>query len=765
MIANQKFSRWVLFGWLTAASIAAYGADPAAPVQASSEVKVRGPEALESHPAVKPAPGPGSNDAKVATLLGKILETSHYSQQKLDDAMSARFLDRYIETLDNQRIHFTDSDLAEFEIYRTRLDDLIRRGDVRPAHMIFGRFLERLQQRVDYVNELLKNETFDFTGDDRFVIDRRQAPRPADLSQAKSLWRDRLRYEYLQERLLNKKSDDIAPFLNKRYARLIRTLKEYDSDDILQIYLSALTHVYDPHTDYFGKSELDTFSINMKLSLFGIGAQLISEDGYCKIRELVAGGPAAQSKQLKPQDRIIAVAQGDKEPVDVVDMKLTKVVEMIRGPKGTEVRLTIIPADAADPSVHTVVTLIRDEIKLEDQEAKAKIIDVPDPSGTGRERLGVIDLPSFYADFDTLFKRGTPEHKSTTTDVAKLLKKLVQEKVDGIVLDLRRNGGGSLEEAINLTGLFIRQGPVVQVRDSKGDTEVDEDKDPTILYDGPLVVLTSRFSASASEILAAALQDYGRAVIVGDSSTHGKGTVQSLLKLEPIMRSTGMEIAGMGGEPGALKITIRKFYRPKGGSTQLKGVIPDLILPSLNNYAELGEAYLDNPLPWDSVQPVRFQPVNRVQNHLSELRRRSAQRVDTDQDFVYLREDIEQYKKALADKSVSLNEEKRRQEKVEAEARRKKRETEITARKPLDQTVYELPLKQAVLPGLPAPVVKTNEVATATKDKDRDGDEDATEHLATPHIPPVDYTMEEAKRILLDLVSLSTARVSIAGKQ
>jgi carboxyl-terminal processing protease len=556
----------------------------------------------------------GPNEASIARVTATILERGHYLKQPFNAEISAKFLDRYFDALDNLHIYFLQSDLKEFDIYRHSLDKLtLKDGNTAPGRVIFLRFLERLQQQFDYVSELLKTEKFEFETDDRFVINRRTLPRPKDLAEARKLWRERLRYEYLQEKLNKEKPEEIVKIILRRYTRILRALKDYDNDDVLQVYLTALAHVYDPHSDYLGKSELDTFSINMKLSLFGIGAVLRSEDGYCKIQTLVAEGPADRSKKLKPNDKIIAVGQGEKAPVDVVDMKLNKVVEMIRGPKGTEVRLTVIPADAPDTSERKTVTLIRDEIKLEDQEAKAKVIEFP--AGTNQfMRLGVIDLPSFYAAFELEGRANSGERKSTTTDVAKLLHKLQQEHVAGVVLDLRRNGGGSLEEAINLTGLFIKKGPVVQIKDSDGRVSVDEDPDPEIVYDGPLIVLTSRFSASASEILAGALQDYGRALIVGDTSTHGKGTVQSLIQLQPYMRQFGL---GITNDPGAVKITIRKFYRASGSSTQLKGVVPDIILPSLNNALEVGESSLDNPLPWDTITSATYDKMNRVSPYIA----------------------------------------------------------------------------------------------------------------------------------------------------
>ncbi len=706
-----------------------------------------------------------ADDNIVAQLTAEMLMKQHYLGLPLNDAIAGKFLDRYVETLDNLHLHFLQTDLQEFEKYRTLLDDLtIKRGDATPGRVMFKRFLERLEERVAYVEELLATETFTFTGEDRYNLNRKEAPRPKDLAEAKQLWRQHLRYEILQEKLAKEPPDEIAKKISRRYARLLRTFKDLDGQDVFEIYLSALTHVYDPHSDYMSKSSLDNFNVSMALSLFGIGALLQSEDGYCKIKELKPG-PALRSNKLKENDRIIAVAQGDHEPVDVVDMKLSKVVELIRGPKGTEVRLTVIPADAADPSMRKVVSLIRDEIKLEDQEAKARIIDFPTESGRS-VRLGVIDLPSFYSDFEDRDRRKGGERKSTTTDVKKLLRKLVQEKVGGVILNLRQNGGGSLEEAINLTGLFIKEGPVVQVRDPNYKISVDDDPDPSVLYDGPLIVLTSRFSASASEILAGALQDYGRALIVGDSSTHGKGTVQSLIRLDPFIRP----YARSTNSGGAVKLTIRKFYRASGSSTQLKGVTPDIVLPSVNNYAEVGESSLENPLAWDTIKSASFDKLSLIQPILPELKSRSDKRLLDDKDFEYVREDIEQYKKALADRTVSLNEVKRLKERDEIETRRKTRQADLKARKDPEEKVYEITLKLADQPGLPDPVRKTNVVAKVTLDGDphkkaepksgaSDDDEEADEDVG---VQTVDVPLKESKRILVDLIELWQSNAAVA---
>lgn len=715
-----------------------------------------------TRPNLKPAPA----DARIAYVTARLLEGSHYARASFDDDVSSKFLDRYLASLDPQRLHFLQSDLDEFEPYRNRLDDLILRlGDTRPAYEIFNRFYERLEQRAAYIEELLRGKPFTFDTDDRVVLDRRQLPPPRDLAAAKQLWRDRLRYEYLQEKLNKEKPEDIVKTLTRRYHRNLRFFADWDQADVMQVFLTSLAHVYDPHSDYMDKRQMDNFAMGMNLSLEGIGAELTSPDGYCTIRKLHPG-PAARSQQIKEGDRIVGVAQADGPFVDVVDMNLNKVVQFIRGPKGTEVRLSIIPADAPDPSVRKTVRLIRDKISLEEQAAKAKVLELPGPDGE-LLRIGVLDLPTFYSTMDLTGTEDRSDFKSSAADVARLLRKLKEEKVQGLVLDLRRNGGGSLEDAIRITGFFIKQGPVVQVRDGDGRVSVKEDRDPRVLYDGPLVVLTSRFSASASEIVAAALQDYGRAIVVGDAATHGKGTVQAPSLLRAFMRPS----AAVTNDPGLLKYTVSKFYRANGESTQLKGVEPDILLPSvLSHSPDIGESALENPLPWDTIESARFDRVNHVEPYKTELLKRSEARVAACTDFGYVLEDIEHFKKMQADKSISLNEQQRLQEKEEAAARQKAREKERLARTLPDITVYELTLKNVDQPGLPPPVAKTNTLAQADAppplaatvdtgeiaaanlsdldDPEADDESDATK------APPPDFALEESQRILVDYLGL-----------
>ncbi len=744
---------------------------------------------------------PGSADGRIAFVAARMLEKLHYNHQAFRDAISSEFLDRYMESLDPQHLHFTQQDEEEFERYRNLLDNLTITNsgvaDTRPAYQIYNRFMKRLEQRVAFAESYLKTNAFSFDADERILINRKEKPFPADLSEAETLWAERVRFEYLQERLgkieAKKKAEkkpataqaekkeaktepeEIIDTLTHRYQRNLRMFRDWDSDDVLQLYVNTLAHVYDPHSDYYGKAQLEQFAIGMNLSLFGIGAELRFEDGYCTISRLLPGGPAIKSKKIKEKDRIVSVAQSNAPPVDIVEMNLTKAVQLIRGPKGTEVRLTVIPANA-DSSAREEIVLIRDEIPLEDQAAKAKVIDLPAVGGGDPVRVGVIDLPSFYAPFDTSSSNKRSEMKSTTADVSKLLTKLKQEKVQGLILDLRRNGGGSLDEAVRLTGIFIKQGPVVQVKDHAGVIQEESDKDPAVLYDGPLVVLTSRFSASASEIVAGALQDYGRAIVVGDASTHGKGTVQSVNPIKPYMQFGDVVLTN---DPGALKLTIKKFYRASGSSTQLKGVVPDIVLPSvLNEGKDFGEAALENPLPWDTMPSAKFEPLNNVAPYLADLKQRSDKRVGEDKDFAYVREDVALYKKNQEEKTISLNEQQRLKEKSEADARQKAREDERLARKETTEKIYEVTLKNVDLPGLPPPVAKTNAVTKAAGSLPAAGGTNESASVGSgTGVPmssadgeeevkpaPTDTNLIEAQHILVDYLQLLAKRANLAGK-
>jgi len=696
---------------------------------------------------------PGPDDASVAEVTAQLFSQSHYLKHPLDAEISGKFLDEYLDSLDPRHFYFVSTDLKEFDIWRPTLAKMLRAGDTGPANVIFTRLLKRVDEHVAYATGLLKTEKFQFDTPETIALDRKKAPFPKDANEQEAQWREYLRYEYLQEKLSKKKPEEIVSTLTRRYNRLAKSYHDYASGDVFEIYLNALAHAYDPHSDYMGKSAMESFNIQMRLSLFGIGALLQSDDGYCKIIELTPGGPAIKSGKLKVGDKIIAVAQGNREPVDVVDMKIDKIVEIIRGQKNTEVRLTIIPADAPDTSVHKIVTLTRDEIKLSDSEAKGKVIDMPTADGKTL-RLGMIDLPSFYA---SEAANGV-KAKSTTADVAKLIKKLKAENVQGIVLDLRRNPGGSLQEVIRLTGLFVKPGPVVQVKDSAGTIQVDDSHENGVLYTGPLVVLTSRMSASASEILAGALQDYGRALIVGDSATFGKGSVQTVLPLGDLMSSNGIPLKG---DPGALKLTIQKFYRASGASTQLRGVPSDIVLPSLTDYIDVGEKSLDNAMPWDTVPTSSFEKVNIVQPYLAELKKRSDARIATDPDFNYLKAEIVRFRKLMAEKTYSLNEKQRLAEKTEAEARMKKRKAELLARPASKEKDYLITLANADTPGLPAPIdpkAEAKKSARATED-------DPVAAAENEGLPVIDTTLTESEHILADWISLLSNSKQASSKR
>jgi carboxyl-terminal processing protease len=671
---------------------------------------------------------PGPNDMHIAYMTARLMEDVHYSHQPLDEAMSEKFFDDYLAALDPRRVNFLQSDIDEFAHFRTNLDGYTLghhgRTDLTPAYVIFKRFEQRLIEHTAYADQLLKNDRFKFNTDGKIQIDRRHAAYPQDLDQARQLWRQQVRYEFLQDKLSREISptnhDTILPLsrsaeaeitdhLIKHYDWNLHAITNWDGENVLSAYLNALTHAYDPHSDYLNPESAQTFSISMSLSLFGIGATLGEDDGYCTIQSLVPGGPAEKSKQLKPKDRIVAVAQSNQPPVNVVDMDLPRVVEMIRGPKGTQVRLSIIPAD--DPATRRVVTLVRAEIKLEDQEAKAELIETPDGQG-GTNRLGIIDLPSFYATIPMPGNEGHSSPKLTSVDVAKLLQKLEQEKVNGIILDLRNNPGGSLEEAIQFTGLFIKEGPVVLVKSSDGSIVEKSIRNSAALYTGPLVVLVNHFSASAAEIVAAALQDYGRAVIVGDTSTHGKGTVQNLTSLRSFVWPATPTATN---DPGTLKVTISKFYRVTGASTQLKGVVPDIQLPDLLNHLPgIGEKSLENPLPWDTIQSVGYDKLNLVAPYITMLRQRSEARVATNQDFIYIRQDIDRFEKSQEDKTATLNEAQAIRERQADDARSDARAAERAMRPLRDEKIYDITVENAGKPGLPPPepLISTNAIAS-----------------------------------------------------
>jgi len=701
-------------------------------------------------------PATAASRETIATSVGRLLEEGHYTRQKLNEDVSRKFLQTYLEMLDFSHLFFTQKDVDELNAkYGSSMAGDVLLGNLKPAYEIYALYTKRLDDRVAKIKELLK-QPIDFKGNATVELSRQKSPWPKDEAEADQLWRGRIANELLQEQLSEHPIEPAPQLVARRYDRLARNVHEEDKDEQMKLFLDSLAQAYDPHSEYLSKADMKNFSINMGLSLVGIGAMLRSEDGYAKIESLVPGGPAQVDGKLKVGDRITAVAQGPADYVDVREMRLDKVVEMIRGKKGTHVRLLVIPSDATDPSRRKNVELVRDEIKLKDQEARADIIIRKDENGDPI-KLGWLTLPSFYADMDK-------HQKSTTRDVLALLKRLKKENIAGLVIDLRRNGGGSLEEALSLTGLFLKSGPIVQTKDYNGSIRVSANPDPGIGYSGPMVVLTSRQSASASEIFAAALQDYGRAVIVGDKNTFGKGTVQTIL---PIGRFASL-LGSHSDEDGALKLTIQKFYRVAGGSTQLHGVASDVILPSLSDLPEFGEGALKNALPYDEVAKARYTKWSDSHSlFIDQLRRRSEERVKNDPEFHYVMEDIDRLRHKLDENRISLNEDHRKKELQDDKLRKETRSKERLARNQEEPRIYRVTLDTVdkpnlqliMYPGKLAEAKKNGTVPKVDPDAASDADTDliagagsADDDTKTPAIDP---ERDEALSILADLVDLS----------
>ena len=598
-------------------------------------------------------------------LVTTMLSRYHYKEFNLDDSLSSLMFDKYIRTLDYSRVYFYKSDIDSFEKERYLFDDYLLAGNVQPFFNIFNLYEQRLFERMEYVDTILARG-FDFTLQDSVEISRENANWISSWSEMDKLWDLRIKNDALSLFLAGRDEDAIKTNLEKRYDNFTRALLQYNSEDVFQLAMDSYTSSVDPHTNYLSPITSDNFRIDMSLSLEGIGARLMSEDGYTKVVEIIPGGPAFISKEIEVDDRIIAVAQGlDGEFVDVIGWRITDVVQLIRGPKETTVRLQILKAKDGALAKPEEITLVRDKVKLEDQAAKKEIIEVNN-NGIAY-RIGVINIPKFYTDFEAM-RNGDNTSKSTVTDVRALLEELKQEKVDGVVIDLRNNGGGALSEAIDVTGLFIEKGPVVQVKNTDGYVEVDEDVDPSIVYTGPLAVLINRFSASASEIFAAAIQDYGRGVIVGEQS-YGKGTVQNLIDLNRVSRSSANEY-------GQLKLTIAKYYRINGGSTQNLGVVPDIVFPSYIEADEFGESSEISALPWDQIDPSNYQKYSNLNQIVPELNSMSEKRRINDIEFQFLIEDISSYENSKNKKYVSLNSEIRQSEKEADEEKEFQRENE-----------------------------------------------------------------------------------------
>ena len=593
------------------------------------------------------------HDEVIASLnVVELLKRNHYSKPPLDDARSVIIYESYLKLLDPSRSYFLASDIAEFDKWKTQFDDFLKSGDLNAGFTIYKRYLDRVKSRLDFtIAELNKGvDKMDFTTQETLLIDRKDAPWLKTTAELDDLWRKRVKDEVLRLKIAGKDPKAIQDLLVKRYKNQLARLDQTRAEDIFQAYINTFAMSYDPHTNYLSPDSAENFDINMSLSLEGIGAVLQSDNDLVKVVRLVPSGPADKTKQVAPADKIIGVAQGDKEMVDVIGWRLDEVVKLIRGPKGSVVRLEVIPAsNAPNDQTSKIVSITRESVKLEDQAASKSILHLKQD---GKEyKLGVIDIPAFYLDFKA-FRAGDPDYKSTTRDVKKLLGELQKEGVDGVVIDLRNNGGGSLQEATELTSLFIDKGPTVLVRNAEGKVDVLEDESPGAFYKGPLALLVNRLSASASEIFAGAMQDYHRALIVG-GQTFGKGTVQTIQPLNH----------------GELKLTLAKFYRVSGQSTQHQGVLPDVDFPSIIDTKEIGESALPEAMPWDTIRPSIKPAVDPFKPFLAQLKADHEARASKDAEFIFIRDKLALAEKLMKEKTVSLNEADRRAQRTDIDAK------------------------------------------------------------------------------------------------
>ena len=593
--------------------------------------------------------GPSAEDRRITIAVASLLRRGHLSGHALDDEMSKRCMTTFLKTLDPLKMYFYKSDIDAFMQKQDQLDDLIKKGDISFAYQTFNVLLERISERVKQIDELLAEKP-DFTVQEDMIIDPEVAEYPVDAAEARERWRKRIKYDLLVQKADGKSEEEAKERLTRRYHSFAKRLEQTDHNELLEMYLTALTTGFDPHTSYMSPKTLENFEIAMRLQLDGIGAALQSLDGYIVVSKVIPGGAADKDGRLKPEDRIVGVSKADGEMVDVMDMKLPDVVDMIRGKQGTVVSLQVIPVGATAPVTYAIT---RAKIELTDSEARGEIVEQEGRPGGGNYKIGVINLPSFYMDMDGARMR-RPDYKSTTRDVKKILDDFNAKGVDAVVMDLRNNGGGSLTEAISLTGLFIDEGPVVQVKGADGEVQHYDDLERGTAWNGPLLVLVNKLSASASEIFAGAIQDYGRGLIIGDTATHGKGSVQTL-------REVGQELFDGPNSPqlGALKITMQKFYRPSGDSTQNRGVISDIELPQLTSHLDIGESDLDYAMEFDKVAPSPFRKMNYSDSTmLNQLRDLSRRRIEQSADFKKMQDKIAKYEQQKKRKTVDLNEEK-----------------------------------------------------------------------------------------------------------
>jgi carboxyl-terminal processing protease len=690
---------------------------------------------------------PSMEQRYASNIATRFLTNYHYKRTRLDDNLSSEIFDSYLELLDPNRIYFLAGDVESFERYRHSMDDALRHSDLLAAYEIFNVYADRVKQRADYARDRAR-KPFDFTVDESYQFDREGEPWAVSQAELDELWRKRVKNDYLRLKLTDKEPDAIVETLVERYDNLERRINELNTADVFQFFMNAFAQSIEPHTAYLSPRSSENFEISMKLSLEGIGALLGRENEYTLISRVVPGGPADKDGRLQAGDRITAVGQGqDGKLVDVIGWRIDDVVDLIRGPKGTVVRLQVLPEDSSVSGPSQIIDIVRNEVKLEEQAAQSEIIEVPmDGAGDQMVKIGIIDLPVFYLDFNGR-AQNKPDYRSSTRDVRRLIGELREQGVSGIVVDLRNNGGGSLLEATTLTGLFIDKGPVVQVRNSSGRISLEEDVEAGMAWEGPLAVLVNRYSASASEIFAAAIQDYGRGVVIGEP-TFGKGTVQSLLDLDDYAPSDKPSL-------GQLKITMAQFFRVNGGSTQNRGVVPDIRFPSAGDPEEYGERSMDNALPWSSIDAARYNPSGDLSRLVAVADSRYRDRMTDNREFGWLLNDISEFNEHASEKTVSLLESAAREEMRESEAKKARREAQR---------------------GDSDPLIREDDVLADTVDPDRgeypDMDEDAEEGNDEDEGP--DLLLREAARIVADMVLLQAdldllerqfARISAKSKE
>ncbi|MCG8380512.1 MAG: carboxy terminal-processing peptidase [Proteobacteria bacterium] len=650
--------------------------------------------------------GPENKHLRASELITHILTTYHYKKTNLDDNLSDSILTHYLENLDQNKAYFIKADIKDFEKYRYEIDDSILDKNLDPAFEIFKRYRQRVDERINFALKTLDTD-FVFTKKESYRFDRREDDWSENKTILDELWRKRIKNDVLNLKLTGKNQDEIKETLADRYKRIRTSTFQLNSNDIFQSFINAYTTSIEPHTAYFSPRTSENFDISMRLSLEGIGAVLRGESDYTQVVKVITGGPADLSGQVNVDDRIIGVGQGKEgRIVDVIGWRLDDVVDLIRGPKGTIIKLEILPEDIGVEGPSKIITLTRDKIKLEEQDASSSIIDIPET----KTKIGVINLPTFYIDFAAQAE-GKDNYKSTSRDVRKLIKSMLKENVDGLIIDLRGNGGGSLSEALELTGLFIDRGPVVQTKDASGRVDINYDPEPGVVYPGPLAVLVDRNSASASEIFAGAIQDYHRGIIIGEP-TFGKGTVQNVIDLNRFIKETSED-------HGRLKTTIAQFFRVSGGSNQHKGVVPDIIFPTAEDASDQGERAYENALPWDKVKPARYYPASAPVDNFLIAKKEHEKRIKENKLFQLLLNEIELKREAENKKEISLLESKRKEE----------REKLLESRKTIKNAMR-------VAKGLP-PVEDTEEETEKTNEEDEE---------------TIDILLNESAKILNDLI-------------